>query len=85
LTYSLSKLIFEKDFAMKWTRSNFELPADKEEVIIKYRGIFYLAVFYKEGKTFFTKCGQQFQAGDGLIWAGLLGSEVKSKEEPVTH
>jgi hypothetical protein len=69
---------------MKWTASNIKLPVDSEEIIIKYNGIFYLAVFNAEQNIFVTKSGLQFIPGDRLLWARLL-SDIKAAEESITH
>jgi hypothetical protein len=57
---------------MKWTETKNGLPPDNEEVMIKCRGIFHLAVFKKERNIFVTKEDREYPATEKLIWSALV-------------
>lgn len=57
---------------MHWIRAKEKLPADQEEVLIRYSGIFNLAVFHEKEHCFLLRDGKVCSAGtNNLQWLRL--------------
>jgi hypothetical protein len=58
---------------MKWINSKDQLPKHNQEVLVRCRGIFNLAVYNHDEKKFELKDGSSYYvATDQVQWVGLV-------------
>ncbi len=60
---------------MKWIRANERLPQGGQEILIRSRGIFQLAVFNADESVFICKNGDRYKVAPDLLWSGLAALE----------
>lgn len=64
---------------MRWVRAKDELPENAEEVLLRCRGIFCLAVFHAREKVFVANDGAHYQTTDDVHWGRLAEAEHSGK------
>jgi hypothetical protein len=61
---------------MKWKSAREQLPKHNEEVLVRCRGIFNLAVYNHDEKKFELKDGSSYYvATDQIQWVGLVNPD----------
>jgi hypothetical protein len=60
---------------MKWINAKDKLPANREEVLIRHKEDFHLAVFFENEKRFVIDNGSQYKVDGELLWSRLIGSK----------
>jgi hypothetical protein len=63
---------------MKWVNAKQELPKHNQEVLVRCRGIFNLAIYNQDEKKFELKDGSSYYvATDQVMWVGLIAPDQK--------
>jgi hypothetical protein len=57
---------------MVWKRATHELPGDKEEVLIRDRNQYHLAVYHAPERVFVLRDKSHYEISEDLLWTRLI-------------